>query len=230
MKDIKVLLFFALLLFCLKVSPTNGQQMAEIIEGVVYNSNQEPIEKATVHIKGTDSQIRSDQNGRFLLQKIALGTVLSISAEGYMTIHKKVDTFGKIYALLYQPEEVKREQETFRWIPISRSEQIFTAVEKQSTFPGGTVALYRFINENTHYPEEARKAKIEGRVFAQFVVHKDGTLGQKTILKGLGYGCEEEVLRVLDHMPKWNPGKENGRTVNVWYTLPFSFSLSDSQD
>ncbi|WP_131458208.1 TonB family protein [Jiulongibacter sediminis] len=225
-KEMKVFLFFPLILFSLKVSQTNGQQTAESIEGVVYNSNQETIENAYVRIEGTDTEIRANSNGRFLLENVALGTSLTISAEGYVNIHKKVDTFGKIYALLYRPDELEEERIS---LPISenRTEQIFTAVEKQPQFPGGNAEMYRFINQHLNYPPEAKAAKIEGRVFVKFVVQKDGSISQTEIMKGLGHGYDEEALRIIKLMPKWKAGTQNGRTVNVWYTLAFSFSLEE---
>ncbi|WP_341227311.1 M56 family metallopeptidase [uncultured Arcticibacterium sp.] len=103
--------------------------------------------------------------------------------------------------------------------------QIFTAVENSPEFPGGTQELYRHISREIIYPATAQRAGIEGRVFVKFVVRKDGTVGDATILKGLGFGCDEAALSVLETMPTWKPGTQNGKPVNVYFTMPFFFEL-----
>lgn len=101
----------------------------------------------------------------------------------------------------------------------------FTTVEMMPEFAGGTSALYRWLGSNLHYPNAAVNAGIEGKVYLKFVVEKDGTISQLTVLKGIGFGCDEEALRTVSKMPKWNPGKQNGRAVRVYFTLPISFKL-----
>ncbi|AWV98911.1 M56 family metallopeptidase [Arcticibacterium luteifluviistationis] len=108
--------------------------------------------------------------------------------------------------------------------------QIFTAAEHNPEFPGGTSELYRHINREIIYPVEAQRASIEGRVFVKFVVRKDGTVGDATILKGLGFGLDEEVKRVIDTMPTWKPGTQDGKPVNVYFTMPFFFELEKEID
>jgi periplasmic protein TonB len=104
-------------------------------------------------------------------------------------------------------------------------DMIFTSVEQPPTFPGGIKALKAFIKANVRLPDQARKAEVKDRVFASFVVEKDGTISSLTILKGLGFGCDEEALRVLALMPRWEPGKQSGATIRVKYTLPIAFGL-----
>jgi TonB family protein len=94
-------------------------------------------------------------------------------------------------------------------------------------FPGGTKSLMKFLNENLAYPEEARKNGIEGKVVSQFMVNEDGSLTDLKIVKGLGYGCDTEVLRLINLMPPWNPALQHGKTVKVIYTLPVVFKLGD---
>lgn len=102
-------------------------------------------------------------------------------------------------------------------------EKIFTAVETNPEFPGGTDALYQYLAENIKYPEAARKAKVGGRVFLKFVVRTDGSVNDVRVVKGLGFGCDQEAVRVVKNMPKWEPGKQSGRPVNVEYILPIAF-------
>ncbi len=92
-------------------------------------------------------------------------------------------------------------------------------------FPGGTKALVRYLNQQVRYPKAAADARINGRVFTSFVVDTTGCISAITILKGLGYGCDEEALRVIRQMPRWKPGKQSGRAVRVRYNLPVAFTL-----
>jgi protein TonB len=75
------------------------------------------------------------------------------------------------------------------------------------------------------YPKEAIDAGIEGKVFVEFYIEKDGTVSDAKVLRGIGYGCDEEALRVVGLMPKWFPGKQRGQAVRVRYTLPINFKL-----
>jgi hypothetical protein len=104
-------------------------------------------------------------------------------------------------------------------------EMVFTVVEQQPEFPGGTKALSAFLKANVRLPDEARKAGVKGRVFASFVIEKDGTISSPMILKGLGFGCDEEALRVIALMPRWEPGKQSGAVLRVKYNLPIAFGL-----
>jgi TonB family protein len=102
-------------------------------------------------------------------------------------------------------------------------DEIFTAVEQNPEFIGGQKAMYNFINDNIKYPFEAQRNDISGRVFLKFVVEKDGSIGDVKVWKGLGYGCDEEAVRVIKLMPKWNPGSQNGKLVRVYYNMPVLF-------
>ena len=101
----------------------------------------------------------------------------------------------------------------------------FTSIDVLPQFPGGQQGWAQFLMQNLKYPEEARKKKIMGRVLVQFVVEKDGSLSDMKILRGIGGGCDEETVRVLQLSPKWKPGVQNGRTVRVSYVMPLSFRL-----
>ncbi|MFB0948147.1 MAG: TonB family protein [Spirosomataceae bacterium] len=107
----------------------------------------------------------------------------------------------------------------------AREEEIFTTVEQQPEFPGGIAQMYRYIGENMKYPSAAQRANVSGKVFVKFVVEKDGSIGDISILKGIGFGCDEEASRVIKSMPKWSPGRQNGRNVRVYFTMPISFRL-----
>lgn len=106
--------------------------------------------------------------------------------------------------------------------------EIFTMVEQMAEFPGGSAGLTAFIQKNLVYPKEARQHNIEGRAIAQIVVKADGhvDIDKIKVLRSLGYGTDEEIIRIMKSMPVWKPGKQNGRAVSVFYTLPVTFKLT----
>jgi len=97
-----------------------------------------------------------------------------------------------------------------------------TWVEQMPQFNGD---IEKYLSENIHYPEQARETGIEGRVAVQFVVTENGDITDAKIIRGIGGGCSEEALRVVKSMPRWKPGKNNGRAVKVQLTLPVTFHL-----
>lgn len=105
-------------------------------------------------------------------------------------------------------------------------EQIFTSLEHMPEFPGGQDSLLRYLATNIHYPEAARKANVQGKVIAQFVVNKVGKIEQVEIKRSLSPECDAETKRVISAMPAWKPGEQYGKKVSVYYTLPISFKLS----
>lgn len=107
--------------------------------------------------------------------------------------------------------------------------ETFQYVEQMPEYPGGTVSMQAYIRQTLKYPEAAQKKGISGKVYIKFVVDIDGTITDAYVLKGIGEGCDEEALRVVNAMPKWKPGKQNGRPVRVLFTLPVNFKLSDPQ-
>ncbi len=108
-----------------------------------------------------------------------------------------------------------------------KEEQIFTAVEQQAEFPGGTSALMKWLSNNIRYPESAQQNDIQGRVIVKFVVEKDGSIGAVTILKGVDRDLDREAIRVVKKMPKWQPGKNNGVAVRSYFNLPVNFRLQN---
>ena len=103
--------------------------------------------------------------------------------------------------------------------------EIFVVVEEMPTFPGGDKALYEYLAKNIKYPAVAKDNGIEGKVYIKFVVNEDGSVSQVQLARGIGGGCDEEAMRVVEGMPKWKPGKQRGKNVKVWYTLPVYFKL-----
>ena len=106
-------------------------------------------------------------------------------------------------------------------------DEIFTIVEQQPAPVGGMQAFYQYVGENMKYPNTASRMNVQGRVFVQFVVEKDGRLTDIKVVKGIGSGCDEEAVRVISSAPKWIPGKQRGRPVRVRMILPIVFKLVD---
>jgi TonB family protein len=103
--------------------------------------------------------------------------------------------------------------------------QVFTTVEEMPEFPGGMKALQEFIVKTVKYPENAIKNTIQGKVIVTFVVSSDGSVKNARILRGVHAELDKEAIRVVNSLPKWIPGKQKGKTVNVAFTLPISFAL-----
>ena len=102
---------------------------------------------------------------------------------------------------------------------------VYQIVEEMPKFPGGENALMDYVAKNVVYPQEARDKEISGRVFVGFIVEKDGSVSEVKVLRGIGGGCDEESIRVVKAMPKWKPGKQDGKPVRVSYQLPIFFKL-----
>lgn len=103
----------------------------------------------------------------------------------------------------------------------------FTAVEINPEYPGGEGALGKFLQKNIHYPTIAKENNIQGKVYVQFIVERDGSLTDVKVLREPGSGTGDEAMRVLKMSPHWKPGIQNGKPVRVQYTIPVNFTLGD---
>ena len=104
-------------------------------------------------------------------------------------------------------------------------QRVFDIVEEMPSFPDGESELLEYIAKNIKYPQMARESGIQGRVFVNFIVEPDGSVSNVKIIRGIGSGCDEEALRVVKSLPKFNPGKQRGKAVRVSYTIPINFKL-----
>jgi protein TonB len=105
------------------------------------------------------------------------------------------------------------------------SNEPFIVVENPPLPEGGFEGFGKYLQKNLKYPEQARRMNVEGKVFVQFIIDKDGSPTDITVLKGIGSGCDEEAVRVIKNMPKWTPGKQRGKPVRVRMSLPIVFKL-----
>lgn len=105
------------------------------------------------------------------------------------------------------------------------SEEVFMVVEETAAPIDGMEAFYKLASENLKYPSQARRMNVEGKVFVEFVVAKDGTLTNIKIVKGIGAGCDEEAIRIVQLSPKWKAAKQRGKPVKQRIVLPIFFKL-----
>ena len=105
-------------------------------------------------------------------------------------------------------------------------EIVFDVVEENPEFVGGIEKLYEYLGNNINYPEMAKENGIQGKVFVQFVVWKDGSIRNVNVVKGTHKLLDKEALRVINKMPNWKPGKQRGKNVNARFTLPIKFRIS----
>lgn len=117
------------------------------------------------------------------------------------------------------PPQIQKEEDT----------PIFTVVDDMPTFKGGKDALFEYLSTNIKYPEEAKKNGVEGTCFVTYVVEKDGSISNVKVLRGIGAGCDEEAIRVIENMPDWNPANHDGKPVRVQFNIPIKFKLDNNK-
>lgn len=135
-----------------------------------------------------------------------------------ITIDVEMNDDSRVEKITIQPMEAAIEKED--------TDVIFTIVESPATPNGGFEVFYKDIGERMNYPAQARRMGVEGRVFVEFVVNRDGTLTDLSVIKGIGAGCDEEAVRVLKTAQRWSPGRQRGKPVRQKMVLPIVFKLS----
>lgn len=124
-------------------------------------------------------------------------------------------------------EETVIEEVVIAEAPVEeKADQIFDVVETQPNPPGGMSGWNQYLSKNLKYPTQARRMGIEGTVIVVFVINVDGSIQDVDILRGIGGGCDEEAVRVVENAPNWEPGKQRGRPVRTRMRLPIRFKLS----
>ncbi|MCV9385151.1 energy transducer TonB [Reichenbachiella sp. ABR2-5] len=126
-------------------------------------------------------------------------------------------------------EEMAVEEVLFLDDPVEEetAEEIFLIVEDKPEPKGGMAAFYEYVGKNVKYPDAARRMDIQGRVFVQFVVNKQGKISDVTVVKGIGAGCDEEAARIVAEAPDWVPGRQRGKAVSVRMVIPITFKLAN---
>ena len=107
-----------------------------------------------------------------------------------------------------------------------KNNMVFDVVEVMPQFPGGQIAMLKYIMENIKYPKQIMEEGIQGRVTVRFIVEKDGRVSNVRLLRSVQSALDKEAIRVVKSMPKWTPGKQNGKPVRVRFNLPVMFKLN----
>jgi len=107
------------------------------------------------------------------------------------------------------------------------AEEIFQIVEDKPEPEGGISSFYTYVAETLHYPTVAKRLGVSGVVYVRFVVEKDGDITDANVIKGIGAGCDEEAVKVINNAPNWIPGKQRGKPVRVYMTVPIRFILRE---
>ena len=158
-----------------------------------------------------DTEVKEDITSKDEVQE-------STAAAGATTFDKGTDDLNVVRE--HKDEIIVEEKK-----PEPKEDEIFTAVEQMPQFPGGDAELYKWISSHIKYPTMAAENNIQGRVTVRFVVKEDGSIGRVEVLRGKDPDLDKEAQRVVKTLPKFIPGKMNGRAVQVWYTLPINFKL-----
>ena len=119
----------------------------------------------------------------------------------------------------------KSEQERLPVKVEERSQEVHTIVEQMPVFPGGEAALLAYLAQHLKYPAQAIRDRVQGIVLLRFVVLENGRVGQVQTIKSLEPHCDAEAKRVVKSLPRFIPGRQGGKAVRVWYTLPIRFQL-----
>jgi len=112
----------------------------------------------------------------------------------------------------------------------SSQEETFTFAEVMPEYVGGLNEMYQYISKIIRYPDSAQKHGIQGRIIVKFVVDTQGNVKNVEAKTHVGYGLEQEGIRVIASMPKWKPGKNNGKAVNTYFTIPIKFTMPEEEE
>jgi TonB family protein len=202
------------------------------VEGTVKDANGKAVKAASVLVKGTAKGTSTDQNGKFQFADVAIGSTLIISHINFESFAIDVTGSALDQIVLRKKDNMLSEvtiqgyhMEKNAPAPESKTEKL-KVVEQQPQFPGGIEAMSQFLSSTILYPSEALKNKIQGKVFVSFIVNEDGFVRDPHILKGIGSGLDEEALRVVLKMPRWEPGTQGGEAIAVQYSLPINFQIA----
>ena len=180
--------------------------------GILVDETGQPLIGASVVVKGGKERTITDKKGAFSLE-VPANAILRCSYQGRESQEVLVaDMTNNTHLSL---SSKSREM----------NEQVFTVVEKMPSFPGGDAELLKYIATNIKYPKESQDNGEQGRVICSFIVGRDGSVNNPEVLRGVTPLLNEEAVRVINTMPRWNPGMQRGKAVAVKYTVPITFRL-----
>lgn len=210
----KSFLFFSIgLVFSLLISITAfTYKVFDDVSAKDLNKNQSIIEEI-MEVPPTD-QLPPPPPKIQQPQIIEVPDEKKIEEEIDINMDTEVQEDSKAEEITIQPQEEKEDVD-----------QIFSIVEEQAAYKGGLGAFYEFVGKKIKYPAQAKRMNIEGKVFVEFVIERDGRLTDVKAIKGIGGGCDEEAVRVVASSPGWNPGKQRGKPVRTRFVIPINFRL-----
>ena len=180
--------------------------------GILVDETGQPLIGASVVVKGGKERTITDRKGAFSLE-VPANAILRCSYQGRESQEVlAADMTNNTHLSL---SSKSREM----------NEQVFTVVEKMPSFPGGDAELLKYIATNIKYPKESQDNGEQGRVICSFIVGRDGSVNNPEVLRGVTPLLNEEAVRVINTMPRWNPGMQRGKAVAVKYTVPITFRL-----
>ncbi|MGX5855620.1 TonB family protein [Dyadobacter jiangsuensis] len=213
------------------------------VRGLIIDETDGAIEDATIIIAGTTRGTTSDRNGRFELQNVPANSRLVITHVAYETQEFKLTDNNQELGLIVKKAVNQITGPVIVGRPITDVDTVATVstsstasdymktAEQRPSFPGGNEALMQYLLQNLQYPEAARKINVEAIALVSFTVDKHGDIRNAKSLKNIGYGIDKEALRVVNEMPKWSPAIQNGKPVEMEYTLEVNFKLDkEKQD
>ena len=180
--------------------------------GILVDETGQPLIGASVVVKGGKERTITDRKGAFSLE-VPANAILRCSYQGRES--QEVLAADMTNNTNLSLSSKSREM----------NEQVFTVVEKMPSFPGGDAELLKYIATNIKYPKESQDNGEQGRVICSFIVGRDGSVNNPEVLRGVTPLLNEEAVRVINTMPRWNPGMQRGKAVAVKYTVPITFRL-----
>ena len=196
---------------------------------VVFSPEDSPIAGVPVLIVETGKPVKSaetDKDGKFVLDNPVVGSLVTFTVVNYskgIRITKDMVAKGDVVKVAFEANRSEKEESE----GTPDSNKAYDVVDEMPQFPGGPSALFEFISKNIQYPKEAEDANLQGRVIVSFVVEKDGSVSNAKVVRPIDPLLDAEALRVVNSMPKWIPGKQNGEAFRMKYTVPVTFRLED---
>ena len=194
---------------------------------VVFSPEDSPIAGVPVLIVETGKPVKSaetDKDGKFVLDNPVVGSLVTFTIVNYskgIRITKDMVAKGDVVKVAFEANRSEKEEPEGTPDP----NKAYDVVDEMPQFPGGPYALFEFISKNIQYPKEAEDANLQGRVIVSFVVEKDGSVSNAKVVRPIDPLLDAEALRVVNSMPKWIPGKQNGEAFRMKYTVPVTFRL-----
>ena len=180
-----------------------------------------PEEEVSATIKVTELQIVEDAEVREEDEIVTIDEQMATDASAGTVTHLDGSTNKNIFKEAIEEVVVEDRKPVVE----AKPEEIFKSVEQMPQFPGGEAALMKFLVSHINYPPMAAENNVQGRVVVQFVVDKTGKVGEVKVVRNVDKDLDREAVRVCQALPKFTPGRQNGRPVSVWYTLPIQFKL-----